>query len=43
MPFYGCGGTGAGGAILIRIDTTITNNFVTGRGGFPTSNGPWTG
>jgi|TARA_B100000035_G_scaffold276928_1_gene254908 hypothetical protein len=40
---FGHGGTGAGGAILVRIDTTQYGIAVSGRPGWPTSNGPWTG
>jgi len=40
---YGHGGSGGGGAILIRIDTTQFGFAVSGRPGWPTSNGPWTG
>ena len=40
---FGHGGTGAGGAILVRIDTTQYGIAVSGRPGWPTSTGPWTG
>lgn len=39
---FGCGGTGAGGAILVRVDTSL-GFFISGRNGWPTSTGPWTG
>lgn len=39
---FGGGGTGAGGAILVRVDTT-SGFFISGRNGWPTSQGPWTG
>lgn len=39
---YGQGGSGAGGAALVRVDTS-SGFFISGRNGWPTSEGPWTG